>query len=613
MKERLGIVLLTALSLCACNEEKNSSGVDGSAYQNRSMSVFGQLRPKSDPNVIRQMQAEEEAARQAQIAEMERQQKEAQDAAAKAQAQASLPSVDTSPISGSIQPVNGVDMGYQNQANQISQSWSQPPVPSAPPPSSYGINYSQPSAGFVPPPPAVSLSTSAVPMGYPPPGYDPYANPYGFMQQQQAPAQMASAGRPAGSPFGSASRASSSDEDDDDKEQKKKEKPIQIITPTGMESRSPYKQRDELRILWRGAISTALARINANGKFADGLSKVDVGLPTESSKGSLSVSQRQVDKLFKNNSGLDEKVVGTVRKVQTDLVQSYYRYLYAYNKFFLTQQQVAARKQELDYAESQAEKQRATSDLAQSQQEADSSKEDMKSAQSDLASVVGAQAARSVIKAVSGVSPNLEAIAQAEPAQAQAQDGGTGGFGGILNVFGIGNKPKKEGNEAEAEDVQIASDENGKEKKKEKKEKKKDKGDKGEKGESDSKRQIASRAPAPTSSSKADSADSSPLAEAAKGPVSFELREVKTTPRKSVLRVIVKNTGGDNFSFDADSISVAEGNNKLAEAAVRAEFDSTVVQPSQEVTGTITIFGRPWNDKLTVSLSSGNKPILLHR
>jgi len=56
---------------------------------------------------------------------------------------------------------------------------------------------------------------------------------------------------------------------------------------------------------------------------------------------------------------------------------------------------------------------------------------------------------------------------------------------------------------------------------------------------------------------------------------------------------VVKNTGGDNFSFDADAISVAEGNNKLADASVNAEFDSTIVQPSQEVTGTITIFGRP--------------------
>lgn len=616
MEKRLGLVLLAALSMSACNEQ-NDANADMNSYQGRSFSVIGQLRPKADPNMIRQIHDEEEAARQARIAEYERQQKALQEQN-NADSQRDLPKVDNS-ISSNLPP--GTSTSYTNynytggspDAN-ANQSWAMPVQPAPPPPpqaAGYGINYTQPSAGFVPPPPAVSLSTSAVPMPYgAPPDYNPYNNPYAYMQQQPTSPPSRKGGL-----FGDASSGarSASQSDDEEGSRKKKEKNFQIITPTGMEMRSPYKQRDELRILWKGALASVLSGLQSDSKFAEGLSKIDVSLPGEASKGSLSISQRQVDIIFKNNAVLDRKIVGTVRKVQSDLVQAYYRYLYAYNKFYLTQQQVAARKLELDCAESQAEKQRATVDLAQSQQEADASKDDMRAAQSDLAAVVGAQSARTVIKAVSGVSPSLEAIAQADPAQAQAGDGGAaGGFGGILNVFGIGKSKPKEENNAVSEDQVASSDDNGKEKKKDKKdkEKKKDKGDKKDK------QQIASKTQDAVSSAatRADSIESQAQAQPqVSGPVSFELKDVKTTPRKSVLKVVVKNVGGDNFSFDADSISVAEGNSKLAEAAVRAEFDSTVVQPSQEVTGTITIFGRPWNDKLTVSLSDGTKPIILHR
>ncbi|MBX9688736.1 MAG: TolC family protein, partial [Candidatus Obscuribacterales bacterium] len=323
-----------------------------------------------------------------------------------------------------------------------------------------------------------------------------------------------------------------------------------------------------------------------------------------SSKGSLSIGARQADLIFKGTNLLDRKILASVKKVQTDLLQSYYRYLYAYNKFYLTQQQVQARKQELDAAESQAEKQRATVDLAQSQQEADGSKEDMRASQSDLASVVGAQAARTVIKNVSGVSPSMESLAVADNSPAQADGSGDGGFGGFLKGLGFGGGKSKQKDDApEAEAPQLASESKAKDKKdKEKK-----------KGKSDNKAQIASRPADSTAPLKAEPPESTPAPSLSSGPVSFELKDVKTTPRKSVLRVTVRNTGGDNFSFDADSISVAEGNSKLADASFRAEFDSTIVQPSQEVTGTITIFGRPWNDKLTVSLSDGSKPILLHR
>lgn len=617
------LLLATSLSLCACNEQKNSAenvSANDSSYTGRSYSVLGQLRPKQDPDVLRQIQAEEEAQRQAKIAEIERQQRELQQAnSANNPMNRNLPSVDTGPISGGLQPVNNglspTTSSSSSMPDSSGQSWAAPVAPPPPQAASYGINYSNPSPGFVPPPPAVSLSTSAVPMpmpyGAPPPEY---ANPYAYMQQpqQQGPPQ-----RQPGGLFGTSSTAvrnGSSDDDDDSPRKKKIEKPMQIITPTGMESRSPFKQRDEIRMLWKGALASSLAGLNNDGKFAEALSKIDVGLPGEASKGSLSVPQRQIDNLFKNTNAVDKKIYGTVKKTQTDLVQAYYRYLYSYNKYFLSQQQVAARKQELDAAESQTEKQRATVDLSNAQQDADSSKDDMRSAQSDLASLVGAPAARTVIQRVSGVSPSLDSLAADSQPQAQDQ-GGEGGFGGgILNVFGFGKKSSKEDRAAsDAQQVASAETRKGKDKK-EKKEKEKDNKDK-KKSKGDEKQIAAKPAQDSASSSKADATETAaaPSPPTPSSPVSFELKDVKTTPRKSVLRVVVKNTGGDNFNFDADSVSVAEGNNKLADASVNAEFDSTIVQPSQEVTGTITIFGRPWNDKITVSLSNGKKPIMLHR
>ncbi len=75
----------------------------------------------------------------------------------------------------------------------------------------------------------------------------------------------------------------------------------------------------------------------------------------------------------------------------------------------------------------------------------------------------------------------------------------------------------------------------------------------------------------------------------------------------------MRNNGGESFNLDPDVISVQEGEKRLAEASVLAQFDSTLVAPNAEVTGTITIFGRPWNDKLTVSLSDGGKTVQLRR
>jgi archaellum component FlaG (FlaF/FlaG flagellin family) len=613
---QLLILLAATLSLSACNEQKNNVDTASAdqSYSGRTYSVLGQLRPKEvDPAVLKQIQDEEEAQRKAKLAEIERQQKEMMAANYGSNpANRDLPGVNMG-TNGNLPSVTStINTGSSTSMPDSSgQSWAAPVAPPPPPASaSYPINYTNPSPGFVPPPPAVSLSTQAVPMGMPYGSPPPdYANPYAYMQQApQGPPQ-----RQAGGLFGTSSTPvrNASDDDDDSPRKKKVDKPIQIITPTGMESRSAFKQRDEIRILWKGALASSLGGLANDGKFADSLAKIDVGLPSESSKGSLSVPQRQIDNLFKNTNTVDKKIYGAVKKAQTDLVQAYYRYLYSYNKFFLTQQQIAARKQELDAAESQAEKQRATVDLVNAQQDADSSKDDMRSAQSDLASIVGAPAARTVITRVSGVSPSLDSLASDSPPQAQDK-GGEGGIGGLLNVFNFGKKSSKEDKSASADAQQVASaDTNkGKEKKEKKEKESKDK----KKGKGDEK-QIAAKPAQDSASSKADATETAaaPPSPPPSGPVSFELKDVKTTPRKSVLRVVVKNTGGDNFNFDADSISVAEGNNKLAEASVSAEFDSTVVQPSQEVTGTITIFGRPWNDKITVSLSDGKKPIVLHR
>ena len=633
MKERLGLVVLTALSLSACNEQNDnvSNANANMTGSQRSFSVIGHMRPKADPSVVRQIHEEEEA--------KAAQEREAAEKAAQAQAannsggglyDRNLPDVNSSSASteGSSFYTSSGSINSTPQASGSlpeptqNQSWAAMPVASAPPPppaSSYGINYTTPSAGFVPPPPAVSLSATgqALPFGGgPPPDYsNPYANPYAYMQQQPA-APSGPPQRQKGSLFGGGNASSAEDDEDDvaaaaAAAKKKKEKIFQVITPTGMELRSPYKQRDDLRILWKGAIASALSSVSRDQKLAEGLVKVDVALPADSSRGSLSVAQRQVDNLFKNAT-VDKKVVPLAKKAQTDLVQAYYRYLYAYNKFFLTQQQVAARKQELELAESQAEKQRATVDFAQSNQDAEASKEDMRSAQGDLASIVGAPAARNIIIRVSGVSPSMESLASSET-QGDAQQQGEGGIGGFMgsvgNAFGFGKKPKESNDE-----VQVATEDKGKERK----EKNKEKNTKEEKkkGKGDKQIVVASKVPQQDSSppSKADAVESAAAVQASpSSPVSFELKDVRTTPRKSILRVVVKNAGGDNFSFDADSVSVAEGNQKLADAAVRAEFDSTMVQPNQEVTGTITIFGRPWNDKLQVSLTDGAKPILMHR
>lgn len=395
--------------------------------------------------------------------------------------------------------------------------------------------------------------------------------------------------------------------DDEDEPKKRKDKNVVVITPVGMQPYSPFKQRDDLKALWQGLLGTnALGALTRDEKIMQQLRKVEIATPTEATKGQLSVSQRTIDSMFKNAS-VDKKFVAQVKKSQSDLIQAYYRYLFSYNKFSLTQQNVAARKQELELAESSAEKQRAAADLSQAQQEAESSKEDMRSAQSDLAGIAGAQSTRMVIGRVAGAAPSLESLAQAEPErQDQQQASSIGGFFNSMgSALGFGKKqePREEEKVARAEITKGNKD------------KEKEKGKDKKKGKADNKPQVAAAVPqeppVPSRSTSVESAAVSPAPP--QGAVSFELKDVKTTPRKSILRVSIRNNGDDNFSFDTDSVSVSEGNKKLADAAVRAEFDATIVQPNQEVTGTVTIFGLPWNDRLSVSLSDGGKTILLHR
>lgn len=623
MKRTLFLTAATVsvLALCGCNEDQqNPDGSLSSGDAQHSLSVIASLRPKASPEMMEKIRREElEKRRKAEEALAKAAQDQQQQNAAADPANRDLPAVDQSPIS----QIAGA-FGFGNNAAQPSGQIPSPPagmpmgmpsqVPTPPPIASYGGGYpGMGGPGLIPPPPAVSLSTSANPYSPPPDpyaaaymqGYNPYQAPY---PAYQAPPAVAGPAHPEGSMFsnhnsggGSASAAPV---------EEKKRAPIALITPTGMDSRSPYKQRDELKVLIKGAFASTPVPELRDPKVNVVLARTDVGLPGESTKGAISVSQRQIDALFKNPP-IDKRIFPVVKKVEADVAQAYYRYLYSYNKFMFSQQQVAARKQEMEIADSNAEKQRAAADLSTAQNDADSAKDDMRSAQTDLASICGVAAARSVIKTVSGVAPSNEALAAAE-AENPVQQAAGGLMGSVQNAFGaleFWKRGKGGGEIASAEPEKPAKQkvEEPKDKKKNKKTGKTSGGGAGT--------EIASAGAGSSSSNSSSSEDSPPPPKAAvsQSGISFELKNVQTTPRKSVLKVTVRNNGGDNFNLDPDVISVIEGDHKLAEAAVRAEFDSTLVGPNQEVTGTITIFGRPWNDKLIVSLSDGGKTIQLHR
>lgn len=653
----------------------------------RGNGVLGALRPKVDPKVLAKIEQQEAEARAAAQA--------SQQAAAPASNNQStsifgqgrvLPKVITDPIappaeevakqSGPIITPSNSSSPDPVDAASAANAATVPSAPTAPttPTATYGAAYNAappppPGAlggGLIPPPPAVTLSTQAQAMAYgnpsaPPNPYgnpyanpyaNPYMNPYAMPYQPMAPAAPAGpAPRPAGSPFsaGNGGGSSRANNDDDDVKPKKPAAAFVPITPTGMESRSPYKQRDDLKILWKGFLATSpdIKAIAKDDKVAEQLNHVDVGLPADGTKGSFEVSQRQVDSIFKQAT-LDKRVAPAVKKLEKDLVQSYMRYLYSYNKYALAQQSVAARKQEVDYASTPSESQRAATDLAQAQTEAESTKDDMKAAQGELVSTVGANAARTIIGHVSGVTPTLESLAQAPDPSSDDSAKAKGGLdviGSVGSLFGFhhhkeGDADKSDssndgkGSEKVAKGDKASKQERKEEKKAEKAEKvaEKGKGDKAHDSKQDNKKEakadlkkdkkaapatkVADKkaaggdlSPAPDSVASKSDADSAP----AKSDISFFLKEVNVTPRKSVLTVTIHNSGSSNFSFGPDSVSISDGAHKLADAAVRADFDQTLVPPNQDVKGTITIFGRPYNDRLAVVLSDGGRSVQMRR
>ncbi len=606
------LALIAALTLSGCNEE-NADGSLSSGNAGHSLTVSSFVRPKADPLMMQKIRDEEAEARrkEAEAVAAQLQQTQQQNAAVDP-ANRDLPAVDTSPIAEIASA-----FGFGNNNNQPTGSAQAgiPPAPvqqiPTPPPSmqSYGGGYPSPGGSMIPPPPAVSLYTQATPMqsqdpyaqAYAQGGYNPYQQQQQYQQPQYQQPPIPSPSHPTGSMFsnGGANSNSSSSE-----EPPKRQPAMVVITPTGMDQRSQYKQRDDLKLLVKGAFAATSSPELKDGKLAVILSRTDVGLPAEATKGNISLGQRQIDNLFKTPP-VDKKVLPLVKKLETDVAQSYYRYLYSFNKYTLNQQQVAARKQEMDVSDTPSEKQRAAADLSAAQNDAEASKDDLRAAQSDMASVAGVQAARSVITKVSGVSPSIESLAVADQDASQnPADGIMGSVGNALGALNFWNKgkpkPADSSEKVAAEPV---------EKPKSAKPKGKDK-----------KAGKERPAPAPqVSSTESETPEETPPAAAAapKGSsstgISFELKNVQTTPRKSVLKVAVRNNGENNFTLDPEIISVLEGDRKLAEAAVRAEFDSTLVGPNQEVTGTITIFGRPWNDKLSVSLSEGGRTIQLHR
>jgi len=657
--------------------QSNTSGGSG---------VLSRMRPKANEQTIEELKAQEAKAREEQI-------KLAQ-AAAKQQQGANLnglgrvlPPVSTDPIAPPAEAVAadgpvvnnynpGAAMAAQGNSNDkkgakidsksmtpakdamlpaagagapeaatYSQSYQSTSVPPPPPGAVAGRQ-------LVPPPPAVTLSTNAN-LSYGGPGDNPYANPYfnpyavpnPYQQYPQYPYMMPPPQQPpAQEPqrpaiFGSGKKKQPRLEDDGGGEEddaaakpEKKQADFVPIRPVGMEARSPYKQKDDLKILWNGALNTyQMQRIIGKDEDLDAvLKRIDVGLPPDATKGMFTVPPRRVASIFRPIVS-DKKPVEEIRKVQFDLVQAYYRYLYAYHKYALQQQTVAARKQEIEVASSNAEKQRAEADLARAQDAAQSATEDMRSAQEELAAVGGAQAARTIIGRVSGITPSIQSLAQAEksaePIEVDSKSGSIGGVFGLGKMFFGGGKKSAPAAVASSQDDASAPAERAeagapKAHAKDKGglslfgHKSKDKKDKPSKNDDDD---LAPQehAAKPRTIAKAPKSDPgmppvSPKASPS-SPISFELKDVEITARKSILTVTVHNGGSETFRLSPDVISIAEGDKKISEAAMRAEFDSTSVKPNGEVKGKITIFGRPWNDRLIVSISDGSNNIQLKR
>lgn len=634
------LLLLGGCQMLGGNNNSTSGGSQSS--------VLGKIRPKTDPELVAELKREQMMSQQNQQGDGGYQDNSSGSAQGRY-----LPNVSQDPFSAALSgatqsgdenmgndtKAETVPNSKPSEANPFEGSGDSAPVEAA----TYGqyngfggggVPAPPPGAvagGLVPPPPAaVSLSTSAN-VAYGDPSANPYLNPYANpalnpygipMQFQAMPAQQGEQQRPAGL-FGSGgksdSKKSSSSEDDEEKDKKDNFVPIQ---PTGMPSRSQYKQRDDLKVLWNGAIATEQYQnlIDADGDLENRLKNVNVGLPPDSTKGIFSVTPRIVTSVFKPTD-LGKKSTDKVQKMQQDLVQSYYRYLYEYNKFALAQQTVAARKQEVDVASSKAEKQRAAADLASAQNEADSAKEDLNTAQYELAANAGARAACSIIGKVSGVTPPVASLASAEKSVQSEVVKKKGGMLGAIGLGGLfGHK------ESSKEDSGAEEDESPPAKVKEVKEKpaktaKLDKGDKSEKSKRKSKSEDSDDDLTPSSAPEKTKIASrtlpTPVAEkpsqASRSPISFDLKDIDITARKSILTVSVRNSGSDDFKISPDDISLAEGNKRISDASLRSEFDSLTVKPNEEVKGKITILGKPWNDRLTVNLSDGTTTVSLKR
>ncbi|MBI4534082.1 MAG: hypothetical protein HY711_09050 [Candidatus Melainabacteria bacterium] len=634
--ERICLAFVVLTLVTGCSRESGGAG-SSQVVLGGGSGVLGSLRPKADPAVLAKVQKDEESARQVALAQQG--QLMGADLGIETNTQAylsGLPQVGTSSISGQMTGgpiVSAAEPAAEAQAASVpfAQLGPEPDpatVAAQAQVASYGGFYGGPAVpppppgsgggGLVPPPPAVTLSTQAQPMPYGSAPVDAYGNPYygnPYYANQYAnpayatqPAQQVQApARPA--LFGSGLRNNGTSGEGEDASSWKRNKKLASfvpITPTGMETRSGYKQRDDLKVLWKGALAQSpLQKLAAkDNKVSGELDKIDVSLPTESTKGSFAASQRQVEAVFKPIA-LDKRIAPTVKKLQSDLVQAYYRYLYTFNKFALAEQTVAARKQEMEVSGSAAEEQRAAADLSQAQSEADSAKEDMRASQLELASAGGSQAARTIIGRVSGIAPSVESLASGDSTNTASSDTSkvaSSGGGGLGSWFGFGKPQKKDPTvEAEVGVAQATTKADSKKKGK--------KAGSGNVPDVATSREVA-QAPAASSSVTNEAvAVDSPAVQ----PIAFQLKDVSITPRKSVLKVSIRNTGSDNFSFNPEGLTVSEGNHLLSEATVRADFDTTLVKPNQEVSGIITIFGRPWNDRLSVALTDGGRNVQLRR
>lgn len=677
MKRLLSFSILTmsliAIGGCAQGSTDSDSGVSEGGTSRAS--VLSKLRPKANPNIVRAVEEEEHRRQEEQLARQQEAMNAQQQGQGNLFDRtfsgfgSMLPKVSTEPISappaesiasatptlnpfensGTVDDASGVasvDPSSLSPAEDLSTPVSESPAgiennqiatyslhynPAgmAAPPGAMGIpGAGSPMGGVVPPPPAVTLSTDARvgypppppnampynPYGYyqPPPGYNPYQQYPSYPPQQQQPVEPEKPKRPAGL-FGSGGSEGSGDEEQAPAKTQKKEEDhsdFVPIRPTGMHPRSPYKQRDDLKILLDGALGSYSFHdvLAEDDKLESILRRVSVGMPPDSTRGMFSVPTRRVVTIFRPLK-LNKKVTDRVRKLQSDLVQCYYRYLHTYNKYVLSQQTVAARKQEIEVARSRAEKQRAAADLSASQNEADSAKEDMKAAQYELAAIAGARSARSVISRVSGVTPSVGALAQAEqsvqPVEMEPEGSDKGVFGSVGSFF-FGGKDKVDSKKESAKSVAKSS----------KPEKAKQGGFSlfGRKGEdlapSPSKKKSVEKV---ASKSAVRAVSPSPKPSRTASPISFELKNVNITARKSILSVAIKNSGSKDFKFSSDGVSIAEGSRSISKETLRAKFDSTLVRPNQEVNGKITIYGRPWNDRLAVYISDGSNKFPLKR